>query len=429
MKNLLSNEATDDYVIQVLNQPGEVSAQEWNELLQSQAEPTPFMRHEFLLALHDSGCATPDTGWAPCFVLLRQRGALRGACVMYLKSDSMGDFSFDWGWARAYQQHGLDYYPKAVLCAPFVPVTGSRLLARSATERLRLLQAVRGLCQRWGVSGLHGQFATADDLAAFCASGFEPRHSVQFHWSNRQPAYADFDDFLSSLSQDKRKKIRQERRKVMDAGVRFEARQGAEIRSQDWDFMYRCYERTYLEHGSRPFLNRDFFARMASTQANDWVVFLGYQNGQPIASSLVAVNASCTSTSTRFSSENSTDPEGSVAAPLKTLPASRVAYGRHWGALQRVDCLHFEACYYQPLQWCIANGYQRFEGGAQGEHKLARALLPVTTTSAHWLAHPEFFTAVDHFLQRERAGVQDYVQTLQEHSPFKCVVPSDRSTG
>jgi predicted N-acyltransferase len=228
------------------------------------------------------------------------------------------------------------------------------------------------------------------------------RHTVQFHWENTPLGYASFDDFLASLSQEKRKKIRQERRKVADAGVRFRALEGCAITASDWDFFYRCYERTYLEHGNAPYLSREFFHAMARTMPEDWLLFIAERNGQPIASSLIAVNANMT---------------GAIGSNFHT--SIHVAYGRYWGALERVDCLHFEACYYQPLAWCIANGYQRFEGGAQGEHKLARALLPVTTTSMHWLAHSQFFDAVDDFLAREREGIADYMNDLQVHSPFK----------
>ncbi|MFZ3161766.1 MAG: peptidogalycan biosysnthesis protein, partial [Rhodoferax sp.] len=175
------------------------------------------------------------------------------------------------------------------------------------------------------------------------------------------------------------------------------------ISPADWEFFYQCYERTYLEHGNAPYLNRDFFARMASTMAEDWLLFVAERDGQAIAASLIALNTSC-------------------AQVKHTAVTERVAYGRYWGALERVDCLHFEACYYQPLAWCIANGYQRFEGGAQGEHKLARALLPVTTTSAHWLAQPQFLAAVDRYLSAERAGIQNYLEALHQHSPFKTAM-------
>lgn len=221
-------------------------------------------------------------------------------------------------------------------------------------------------------------------------------HSAVY-WQNN--AYRDFDDFLVSLSQEKRKKIKQERRKVADAGVNFRWALGTDISAADWDFFYRCYERTYLEHGNAPYLSRDFFHRIAASLPAHWLMFIAQRDGQPIASSLIAVTAHPANTAGQ--------------------PAVNVAYGRYWGALERVDCLHFEACYYQPLQWCIANGYQRFEGGAQGEHKMARALLPVKTTSAHWLAHPAFADAVERFLQREGEGIDNYMVHLEQRNPFK----------
>ena len=217
--------------------------------------------------------------------------------------------------------------------------------------------------------------------------------------------YADFEEFLASLSQDKRKKIRQERRKVQEAGVTFRCVEGVQISDADWDFFYRCYERTYLEHGNAPYLTRDFFQRMADTMPEAWVLFIAERQGQQIASSLIAAPALSTTSMARLG--------------LETPWSGGIAYGRYWGALERVDCLHFEACYYQPLQWCIAKGIQRFEGGAQGEHKMARALLPVMTQSAHWLAHPAFADAVARFLERETQGVESYLGELNERSPLK----------
>lgn len=248
------------------------------------------------------------------------------------------------------------------------------------------------------MSSVHILFASDDDVLTSAQQDLMLRHTVQFHWKNDQ--YSDFDHFLASLAQDKRKKIRQERRRVADAGVSFRWSRGADISAADWDFFYRCYERTYLEHGNPPYLTRDFFARMAAHMPEAWLLFVAERGGQPIASSLIAISALPSSTGSQKCQEF-------------------VAYGRYWGALERVDCLHFEACYYQPLQWCIEHGVVRFEGGAQGEHKMARALLPVQATSTHWLAHPAFADAVDRFLQREGAGVAEYLSELHERSPFK----------
>jgi predicted N-acyltransferase len=397
------------------------------------------MRHEYLAALHESGSASPDTGWTPCFVTLWQGGTLAGACPLYLKAHSYGEYVFDWAWANAYQQHGLDYYPKAVAAVPFTPVPGARLLARNAAERALLVQALLAWCGQEKLSSLHLLFTADEDVTASEEAGLMLRHTVQFHWKNVAPTlgtdvsslppkgavppkgglsaersslpsrrFHDFDDFLASLNQEKRKKIRQERRKVHDAGITFRWALGKDITQADWDFFYRCYERTYYEHGNAPYLSRDFFQRMQDTMPENWLLFIaeGDIGGkrQPIAASLIAVSAA-----------PATDPTGADTTSL-------TAYGRYWGALARVDCLHFEACYYQPLEWCIEHGYQRFEGGAQGEHKMARALLPVKTTSAHWLAHPSFADAVERFLEREGAGIESYMDDLERRNPFRRAV-------
>jgi len=403
----------------------DVGAEAWNRLLAQQSHPTPFMRHEYLAALESSGSATPRTGWTPRFMTLWQGDTLVAACPLYLKSHSYGEYVFDWAWASAYEQHGVPYYPKAVIAVPFTPVPGSRLLARDAAARALLVQAVCQWCEQENVSSVHVLFASDDDVLTSVQQDLMLRHTVQFHWKNEPPApaaaqgeaatdgqtprYRDFDHFLASLSQDKRKKIRQERRRVADAGVSFRWSRGANISASDWDFFYRCYERTYLEHGNPPYLTRDFFARMATHMPEAWLLFVGERDGRPVASSLIAISADESST---------TGQNGSNSGPESG--SELVAYGRYWGALERVDCLHFEACYYQPLQWCIAHGAVRFEGGAQGEHKMARALLPVQATSAHWLAHPAFAEAVQRFLDREGAGVESYLGDLQARSPFKA---------
>lgn len=402
---------SNDYVIRVLDSPLKVNAGQWNALLATQSPgeaANPFMRHEYLAALHESGSATPDTGWTPCFITLWQGNTLAGACALYLKAHSYGEYVFDWAWANAYQQHGLDYYPKAVAAVPFTPVPGARLMARSAAERALLVKALVAWCGDENLSSLHLLFTADEDVAACEEAGLMLRHTVQFHWKNN--SYRDFGDFLGSLNQEKRKKIRQERRKVHDAGISFRWSLGKDISQADWDFFYRCYERTYYEHGNAPYLSRDFFQRMQDSMPENWLLFIaeGDVGGkrQPIAASLIAVSAA---------------PK---AGPSDEAAPSLTAYGRYWGALARVDCLHFEACYYQPLQWCIEHGYQRFEGGAQGEHKMARALLPVKTTSAHWLAHPSFADAVERFLEREGAGIESYMDDLERRNPFRRAGPA-----
>lgn len=405
---------SNDYVIRVMDSPLKVNATEWNALLAAQSPGeavNPFMRHEYLAALHESGSATPETGWTPRFITLWQGGALAGACALYLKEHSYGEYVFDHAWANAYQQHGLEYYPKAVAAVPFTPVPGARLLARTAAERALLVKALAAWCTEEGLSSLHLLFTADDDVAACKEAGLMLRHTVQFHWTAPPAGYRDFDDFLMSLSQEKRKKIRQERRKVAEAGITFRWSLGKDISNADWDFFYRCYERTYYEHGNAPYLSRDFFQRMQDTMPENWLLFVAEHNAdgqrRPVATSLIAISSDSTLAGGQFDAKNQ----------------HMAAYGRYWGALARVDCLHFEACYYQPLQWCIEHGLQRFEGGAQGEHKMARALLPVKTTSAHWLAHPAFADAVERFLEREGAGIENYMEDLERRSPFRHASP------
>jgi predicted N-acyltransferase len=402
-KNINPNAAID-YVTRVLPSVGDIAASVWDALLLHQGDASPFVQHAYLHALETSGSATPATGWSPQIITLERQGQLAAACALYVKDHSYGEYVFDWAWARAYQQHGISYYPKAVVAVPFTPVPGARLLAVDADARTALVQALVAWCTAQKLSSLHLLFAGEADLQACEEAGLMVRHTVQFHWTNSTPAYPDFDAFLSQLAQDKRKKIRQERRKVADAGVQFRWSQGADISEADWDFFYRCYERTYLEHGNAPYLSRDFFASMQRDMAANWLLFVAERDGRPIASSLIALSSDTTNAASNH---------------------SKVAYGRYWGALERVDCLHFEACYYQPLAWCIAQGYQRFEGGAQGEHKMARALLPVKTSSAHWLAHPSFADAVARFLEREGEGIVDYLGELQQRSPMRIEKPTD----
>ena len=376
---------SNDYVTRVLGAPSEADASAWDGLL-ARCGISPFVRHAYLTALHDSGSATRTTGWQPQFVTLWEGDELHAACPLYLKSHSYGEYVFDWAWANAYEEHGLRYYPKALTAVPFTPVPGPRLLARDAKARSALVQSVLAWCRRRKVSSWHLLFGSEEDVQACSDAGLMLRHTVQFHWTNAN--YADFDAFLAGLAQEKRKKIRQERRRVAEAGVVFRHARGAQIDARDWAFFYRCYQRTYLEHGNAPYLTPGFFGRMASDMPENWLLFIAERAGRPIASSLIGLG-------------------------------DRVAYGRYWGALERVDCLHFEACYYQPLAWCIANGFARFEGGAQGEHKMARALMPVKTTSAHWLAHPAFADAVGQILAREGRGAENYLEQLAERSTFR----------
>jgi uncharacterized protein len=381
-----------NYVTHVYRYWHEIDKLAWNALLNKQSEPTPFMRWEYLSAMQTSESAIPATGWDVRIVTLWANESLLAACPLYFKTHSRGEYVFDFSWAKAYDQHGLDYYPKAIVAVPFTPVPGTRFLAADDASQAALVLACRVLSEAENASSLHVLFAARSEVAS-AKPVFMRREAVQFHWTNQvgQP-YTDFDDFLKALTQDKRKKIKQERRKVTQTGITFRHAQGADIRATDWDFFYACYERTYWEHGNAPYLSRPFFQRMASDMPENWLLFIAEFEGQAIASSLIAIQ----------------DSNG-----------ERVAYGRYWGALARVDCLHFEACYYQPLAWCIANGYHRFEGGAQGEHKMARALMPVTATSLHHIKNAQFAQAIERFLERERNGITEYQTWLAEHSPMR----------
>jgi predicted N-acyltransferase len=369
-------------VIEVRDSIAAIPALDWNRL----AGDDPFLRHEFLNTLHESGCASADTGWAPRFLILREQGALAGAMPLYLKSHSYGEFVFDWAWADAYHRHGLRYYPKLLNAVPFTPVAGRRLLADTAARRRLLLDAALELASNTKASSLHCLFPSSGDAAEMQQSALLLRHGVQFHWLN--PGYADFDGFLATLNHDKRKKIKQERRRVRDAGISFEWITGKSITDAEWVFFNRCYRETYHQHRSTPYLSLDFFRAIGRLMPDNIALVVASRDRRRIAASLNIHNG-------------------------------RRLCGRYWGALEYHPGLHFETCYYQVIEFCITNAIARFEGGAQGEHKIARGLMPVETRSAHWLAQPQFAAAIEDFLKRETRGVAVYMDELNERSPFK----------
>ena len=334
--------------IRILDSLAGVDANQWNALCGSH----PLLRHEFLHALHETGCACERSGWLPQFIT-------------------------NW---RA----GLEYYPKLLSAVPFSPVTGPRLMAPDAGVRSQLLAAALGAARR--LSSLHILFPLAAEAQELAAAGMQLRRSVQFHWNNR--GYANFEAFLADLSSAKRKKIRQERRRVSESGVTFRRLVGSDIGDEDWQYFTRCYAGTYRAHHSSPYLNLDFFQRIGQTMPENLLLILAELDGKPIASAL-------------------------------NIFSRDALYGRYWGATAHVPLLHFETCYYQALEFCIEQDIAVFEGGAQGEHKLARGFLPSETWSAHWLRHPEFSDAVQRFLARESAGIERYVDELTDRSPFK----------
>lgn len=370
------------YDARVIRTLAEVGAEDWRALGGSD----PFLSWEYLSAMHETGCAAPESGWTPCYLTLWAGGTLAAAMPLYRKDHSWGEYVFDWAWAEAYQRYGHEYYPKLVSSVPFTPVTGSRLLARDERARQALARATLAYAATQRVSSLHVLFPIEAEAELMRQAGCMLRTGVQFHWSN--DGFADFEEFLATLTHAKRKKIHQERRKVRDAGIEFRRLVGAEISPADWAFFYRCYCHTYRAHLSSPYLNLEFFRRLGSTMPQHVLLALALRGGEPVGASLCVFDAG-------------------------TL------WGRYWGAVEYVPCLHFEACYYQPIEFCIERGIRVFEGGAQGEHKLARGFLPVVTHSAHWLARPEFADAVERFLERESQGIARYVDELNEHAPFR----------
>ncbi len=363
-----------------------IAAAQWDRLINS----SPLLCHAFLSALHATGCASRETGWQPRYLTAWDRQTLVGALPLYAKTHSYGEYVFDWAWADAYHRHRRRYYPKLVAAIPFTPTTGSRLIAPDNAVRAALLGAAQDMLKSDAYSSLHILFPTAEEAAWCETKGMILRHGLQFHWSN--PGYCDFDDFLGTLNHDKRKKIKQERRKLATAGVSFLRKTGHEISLADWQFFYRCYERTYAAHHSTPYLSPEFFARIGATMPDNLLLVLAMRDGQPIAAAFDIFDAN-------------------------TL------WGRYWGAIDYVPGMHFEACYYQAIEFCIARGIRSFEGGAQGVHKLARGLLPVTTYSVHAIADPDFADAIARFCAREQIDVAHSIDELEASGPFKQVPP------
>lgn len=376
-----------NYRTQIVSSLDKIGQESWDGLVAAQQERNPFLSFAFLHALHASGCASPDSGWQPQYLMLWQGQSLEAALPLYVKSHSYGEYVFDWAWADAYRRNGLDYYPKLLSAIPFTPVAGSRLLARTEEASYRLVGALCGLQEANGLSSTHILFPPEAQAHVLKEAGFMLRTGVQFHWINQ--GYGDFDDFLASLDRKKRKNIRAERRKVQEAGVTFRHIPGHDASDTDWRFFKRCYDRTYAAHYSTPYLNLDFFRRLGSTMPQHLRLIVAERNGKPVASSFVVHD------------EN-------------TL------FGRYWGAIEDIPCLHFETAYYQPLDFCIAQKIRCFEGGAQGEHKMARGFLPHRTWSAHWLAHPAFADAVERFLEQEAGGIDAYLDELNDRQPYRA---------
>lgn len=367
----------------------DIRREAWDAVANPRSRPfDPFISWDFLEALEAAGCATARTGWAPMHVLAHgPSGALVGAMPLYLKSHSYGEYVFDRGWADALERAGGRYYPKLQSAAPFTPVTGRRLLTADPDPEIEraLIAGALDAARQSGASSLHITFLTGEEQARMMPLGLMARTGVQFHWDNA--GYAKFDDFLGVLSSGKRKTIRRERARACE-GLVIKRLSGGDLREADWDFFFDCYQDTGARKWGSPYLNRTFFSIIGERMADQIVLFVAEENGQPIASALNFVGGD-------------------------TL------YGRYWGRLRERDFLHFELCYYRAIDLAIERGLKRVEAGAQGEHKLARGYGPVPTYSSHWIAHAGLREAVGRFLAQETPAMADEIEYLAEHTPFR----------
>jgi predicted N-acyltransferase len=363
-----------------------IPAGDWNRLVGDY----PFLRHEFLAALEHSGSASAKTGWqAQHLSCTDAKGALLGALPLYLKSNSYGEFVFDWAWADAYQRHGHAYYPKLVSAAPFSPVDGPRLLISPAADAAAvsavLIDKTRELARSYRASSVHCLFPREAELPAWERAGFLTRRDCQFHWHDRD--YRDFEHFLESFTADKRKKVHRERRRIAEAGISMRACSGGELDEKLMDALYRFYAATYAKRGRHAYLTRGFFEELKRNMPENLVVIFAFLEQEPVAAAIC-------------------------------LRSGDTLYGRHWGSEQEFHSLHFETCYYQGIEYCIQNGLKHFNPGTQGEHKISRGFEPVFTYSSHWLARPEFQAAIDEYLRREQHQITAYFHETEAHLPF-----------
>lgn len=367
-----------------------VRLEDWNRLA---GPENPFLRYEFLVALERNGCVGGDSGWRPNHLLVHQAGRLVGAAPMYLKDHSYGEFVFDWAWAEAYMRVGLPYYPKLVIAVPFTPVTGNRLLVCPYSDVQRVTQAITdGIVahtEHEKVSSLHCLFTNPADTEQLASRGFSRRTGYQFHWHNHE--YEDFGEFLSRLTSKRRKEIKRERREVARADLDIRTLGGHDISEAEWSAYNQLYRSTYDRKWGFPSLTLGFFKEVGHTMPESVVLTMVRSAGREIAGAL------------SFRGPNS-------------------LFGRHWGCTKFYHSLHFEVCYYRPIDYCIRHGLKGFEAGAQGEHKISRGFLPVRTWSTHWIEHEGFREAVGKFVKSEEREVARYIAAANEHSPYKSVV-------
>lgn len=365
----------------------QVNQEAWNGLV---GDDYPFMRHEFLVALEQSGCVSGKTGWLPMHLLVTENDELLAGLPLYLKSHSRGEYVFDNQWAYAYQQHGGSYYPKWLTAIPFTPCQGLRIAIKDDLDQLQiiglLVDFIKNKSGQDGISSWHCLFPVATQLGSLKELGLAIREGVQFQWFNQ--CYPTFDDFLTTLTASKRKMVKRERRKVAEQSIELIQLTGNEVSEYQWQVFFDFYQMTYLKHGMPPYLNLDFFLRCAATMGEGLLLVFALKD------------------------------DAYVGAALSFI-GNDTLYGRYWGCLEEYNSLHFEACYYQGLDYCIANGLQRFDSGAQGEHKIARGFAPITTYSAHWFRDERFAIAIANFLLREKSMVAMYKEDAANYLPFR----------
>jgi predicted N-acyltransferase len=365
----------------------DIPSADWDSLA---GDAYPFLTHAFLDLAEHTGSVSPDAGWTPRHLTISKAGKLRAALPLYEKSHSWGEFVFDWAWARAYEQAGLDYYPKLVSAVPFTPATSTRLLLadeNDAGAARALIIAASQLAIDTDCSSVHFQFPTEHEVMQFENNELLLRKDCQFHWHNRD--YGTFDDFLSTFTSAKRKKAKRDRRRVQEQGIRFRRLHGADLDSNTWSTVYALIARTFMMRGSLPYFNQAFFEGLSERLPDNVLVILAELDDQPVAAAVFFESAT-------------------------TL------YGRYWGSDGHFDALHFETCYYQGIEYCIESGKLLFEPGTQGEHKISRGFSPVTTWSAHWLAHPEFANAIERYLDEEGRHIERYIDAVDQHTPYKA---------
>jgi len=366
----------------------DIDASEWNRLAGSDY---PFLRHEFLAAAEASGCVSPDTGWTPRHLTVRDRnGKICAAMPLYEKSHSWGEFVFDWSWAQAYQRAGIDYYPKLISAIPFTPAPSTRILLGDGRDKAMagsLLESAIGLANETDCSSFHVLFPDPDELPLLRESGLQLRKDCQFHWHNQ--GYRNFEDFLGKFSSAKRKKAKRERRRVAEDGISFRWVHGEDADRALWNDVYQLISITFLRRGSMPYFDLGFFLDVSKHVPGSILLVLAEKHGALIAAAVF------------YESDD-------------------VLYGRYWGADAHYNSLHFETCYYQGIDYCIANKKQIFEPGTQGEHKISRGFVPTTTWSAHWLARPEFYSAIRSYLREEGRHIDRYMDAAGSHSPYRA---------